>query len=388
MPGGNPAFPQAVVAWVQRAHAKQTASDDNGPEMQQLTKLYLRTWVDQFVSSGQLWQLNWEATPLPSPDEIRANMPPGSMSGGASGASGKGKFKGVPPGPPPPRGKGKSVEAAMPSPSPVRSLGKGGPGPSLAMRGKGKGGAVLDPVDRHMINMRALHDRVEEAYFSAVKAGGVDLANAFYAAISSCCDDVEAVGAKRSDDDDHLPRPSERSPGGNLTSFEESRWRHYSSQPPGPPPQPQKRPRQDAGRGMFGAEPGSGMFGADPGAGRGTAAMCPGMFGAIPAASSGGGMFGAAGAAAAADLFGGGSPFLGGGGAASAAGDRLFGAAAAGPRADDRLFGAAGSLFGGAAAGPTADAGDNGEAMRALGFGGGAAASAGSGMFGAKFRKP
>lgn len=77
----GPQFPPALQKWLQRLFAHQTQSGENDPALQKQTHAYLRHWVQQWVKTGELWQRNWETALLPTPQEIRMNVPPGTLSG-------------------------------------------------------------------------------------------------------------------------------------------------------------------------------------------------------------------------------------------------------------------------------------------------------------------
>lgn len=88
----GPQFPPALQKWLQRLFAHQTQTGESDPTLQKQTHTYLRHWVQQWVKTGELWQRNWEQAPLPTPEEIRRNLLPGSLSGatGFGMAGGKG----------------------------------------------------------------------------------------------------------------------------------------------------------------------------------------------------------------------------------------------------------------------------------------------------------
>ncbi|CAE7368154.1 unnamed protein product [Symbiodinium microadriaticum] len=75
---GGPKFPPALQSWLQRLFAQQGNSDTN---LQKETHAYLRYWVQHWNKTGELWQRNWEAATLPSVEEIKRKLPPGSLSG-------------------------------------------------------------------------------------------------------------------------------------------------------------------------------------------------------------------------------------------------------------------------------------------------------------------
>jgi len=81
-------FPPALQSWLQRLFAHQTQSGENDRASQQQTHTYLKHWVQQWVKTNELWQKNWDLAPLPTPDEIRLNLPPGSLSGQAAVVAG------------------------------------------------------------------------------------------------------------------------------------------------------------------------------------------------------------------------------------------------------------------------------------------------------------
>lgn len=84
----GPQFPPALQKWLQRLFAHQSQSGESDPNLQKLTHTYLRHWVQQWVKSGELWQRNWENAPLPTPDEIRQNLPPGGLARRDSASTG------------------------------------------------------------------------------------------------------------------------------------------------------------------------------------------------------------------------------------------------------------------------------------------------------------
>jgi len=77
----TPKFPAALQSWLQRLFAHQSTSGQSDPLLQKQTHVYLRNWVQQWVKTGELWQRNWEIATLPTPDEIRRNLAPGTLSG-------------------------------------------------------------------------------------------------------------------------------------------------------------------------------------------------------------------------------------------------------------------------------------------------------------------
>jgi len=79
-PGGAQSFPPALQTWLQKLFSSQTQSGE-GQELQKMTHIYLRHWVQQWVKTGELWQRNWADAPLPTTAEIKGNLPPGSLSG-------------------------------------------------------------------------------------------------------------------------------------------------------------------------------------------------------------------------------------------------------------------------------------------------------------------
>merc|ERR1719379_1330463 len=91
-PRAGPQFPPALQKWLQRLFSDQsTKPGDPNHVDPKTTHTYLRYWVQQWVKSGELWQCDWEAFPLPTPQEILANVAPGSKSKSAgSGFSGPG----------------------------------------------------------------------------------------------------------------------------------------------------------------------------------------------------------------------------------------------------------------------------------------------------------
>lgn len=94
---GGPQFPPALQKWLQRLFAHQQQSPENDDKLQKATHTYLRHWVQQWVKTGELWQRSWDTAPLPTPEEIRGNLPPGTLGG----ANAMGVMAGITVPPPP-----------------------------------------------------------------------------------------------------------------------------------------------------------------------------------------------------------------------------------------------------------------------------------------------
>uniref|UniRef100_A0A7S4QUS6 PCI domain-containing protein n=2 Tax=Alexandrium monilatum TaxID=311494 RepID=A0A7S4QUS6_9DINO len=83
--------PPSLRRWLQ----KLFGSVKDIQALQKPTHSYLRHWVQQWVKTGELWQRNWDVQALPSPEEILANLPPGSLSGAAAFIGGQVNIPGV-----------------------------------------------------------------------------------------------------------------------------------------------------------------------------------------------------------------------------------------------------------------------------------------------------
>eukprot|EP00928_Gymnodinium_smaydae_P033558 TRINITY_DN24006_c1_g3_i2.p1 TRINITY_DN24006_c1_g3~~TRINITY_DN24006_c1_g3_i2.p1 ORF type:complete len:1302 (-),score=233.15 TRINITY_DN24006_c1_g3_i2:201-3971(-) len=86
-PPGAPAatrpFPPSLQNWLQRLFASQATPMSTDPQLHKITHQYLRHWVQEWVKSGELYKTNWDTARLPTAEEIRQNVAPGSLSGGA-----------------------------------------------------------------------------------------------------------------------------------------------------------------------------------------------------------------------------------------------------------------------------------------------------------------
>lgn len=69
-------FPPALQQWIQRLFVQpEYLAGDKRSQLQD----YLRNWVQHWVKTGEIWHKKWEAVPMPTPDEIRLKLPPGSL---------------------------------------------------------------------------------------------------------------------------------------------------------------------------------------------------------------------------------------------------------------------------------------------------------------------
>lgn len=80
--GPGPQFPPAMRNWLQRLF-QTVQSPDADPDLGQQTHKYCRHWVQVWVKTGEFLKRDWDTVPLPTPDEIRAGLPPGALAGKA-----------------------------------------------------------------------------------------------------------------------------------------------------------------------------------------------------------------------------------------------------------------------------------------------------------------
>jgi len=105
----GPQFDPSLQRWLQRIFAEHGTASASDPEIHKKIQAYLRHWIALWVKTGELWQRNWETALLPTLDEIRANLPPGTLSGG-NAAVGAGAAANATPGGPRPSGAPRVVQ--------------------------------------------------------------------------------------------------------------------------------------------------------------------------------------------------------------------------------------------------------------------------------------
>jgi len=95
VPKASPKFPPSLMEWLQRLWGLLPKLE---PEVGSMLRNYMQFCISKWNGSGQLYTMKFEATPLPTPEEIKRSLLPGTLQHFIPGAGGE------PPPPPPPRG--------------------------------------------------------------------------------------------------------------------------------------------------------------------------------------------------------------------------------------------------------------------------------------------